>query len=139
MKLLDRMIKLAAKIEKRAQEISQSGTTELFFGSESKQREFAAAVQSQSGSFFKILSAYYAKSQQPCSMNISVSANPGKGATFDIVTNPPALATSLRSAVDNVFKSTVGSSIGDKLKAANAGVAKGSGSGKLEIASLVLE
>lgn len=139
MNLVDKMIRLAEKIEKRAQEVSQTGTTELFFGSESKQKEFAAAIQSQSGSCFKVLSNYYAKFQKPCSLNISVSAAPGKGATFDIETNPPTLANTLRASVDATLKSVVGVGLGDKIKAANAGALKGAGSGKLEIANITLD
>lgn len=36
--------RLERKIRKAAQEVSQSGTTDLFFASPSKQREFAAAI-----------------------------------------------------------------------------------------------
>lgn len=53
MKSLQRIIKLAALFERKiAQEVStsQSGTTELFFGTEDKQRAFASAIQDPKGS-----------------------------------------------------------------------------------------
>ena len=131
--------RLERKIRKAAQEVSQSGTTDLFFASPSKQREFAAAIQNQSGTCFKLLSAYYAKTEKPCSLHISVSADPGQKAEFDIAVNPPALNTTLRMEVDKVFKAIMGQSINDRLKAVNTAVSKGAGSGRLDIASLDLE
>lgn len=143
MSYVDKMIKFAnrldKKFEKYAQEVSQTGTTELFFNSEGKQREFASAIQNQSGSCFKALAAWYSKYEQPCSLHISVNAEPGKSAGFSIITNPPSLATSLSKEVDKTFRSVVGSSIAEKLKQANSAASKGAGSGKLDIASIDLD
>lgn len=139
MKSLDRMIKLAQRFEKKvAQQVSQSGTTELFFDTEENQRKFAALVNSQQGSAFKALSAHWAKTEQPCGFTLAVTATPSSGASWDLEVTPPSLTPAVKASLDAMYKSVMKVSMADRLKKADALAKTGSGSGTLKIGSLEL-
>lgn len=141
MKYIDKISALANHFEKKislAQEITQMGTTELFFDSDINQRAFAAAAQSPNGPIFKILSNFWSKTEKPCGFTLKVNANPGAGASWDLTVNPPSLMGPVKTALDSVFKSIMKENMAFRLSKANDGAKKGSGSGALPIAELEL-
>jgi hypothetical protein len=142
MKSLDQINKLVAKFEAKLSlaqdvQVQQQGTTELFFGDESKQMAFNAKIQDGKGAVAKVLFDYYSKSGgKPCSFSLSASANPNVGAKWSLTTSPASLATPLAKALDAALRTITGKGMADTQKFADAAAKKGGGSGELQIGSL---
>lgn len=148
MKSLDKIYALADKFEAKLKrygqtaQITQEGTTELFFGDEIKQRTFANAIQNSdpnANPVMKILNATYAKTQAPCSFDLKVTAEAGKGATFVLTTTPPSIKPSILAALNGLFKSVVGVDMAAAQANANKKAKAGSGSGTLAVGSIDLD
>lgn len=129
-------VKFETSVKKYAQTVSQTGTTELFFGSESTQLAFAKVINDQNSSVGKVLSAYYEKYQKPCSFSLKVKADPGKGAAWELEVSPESLKPSVLVAANIEFKKLMNVSMTDKQKNADASAKSGGGSGVLDIGSL---
>lgn len=137
MNSVNKLLKLAARFEsklhKQAQDspqVSQSGTTELFFGDEGKQRAFAAAIQDPNGPVYKVLAALFTKLQAPVSFDLKMMANPGQGAKWILTVQPPSALNTVKAALDHEFKTKV-DPIGftAREQAANNKAKAGAGSG----------
>lgn len=138
MKYTNKLIALASKLEnKLAQQpiVSQSGTTELFFGDDGKQRSFSQAVSGAGGAVGKFLVGYATKTQKTASFDLKASAEPHKGATWILSTNPPSLKAQVGGLLNADFKAQMGASMADKAKEADAKAKAGGGSGTLDVAS----
>jgi hypothetical protein len=137
MKSVQKLLKLAYKFEvkKYAQEVSQTGTTELFFDSEKNQMAFADILKNQNSPVFKILMNYYTKTEKPCGYSLKMTATPSKGASWDLVVTPNQLTSQIKVALDTCFKSVMKESMAQRLVKADAGAKKGSGSGTLDLGS----
>jgi hypothetical protein len=142
MKSLNRLFFLAAqfdqKLQKYSQEVAQSGTTELFFDNEDKQRAFASAIQDQSGPVGKVLLAIFNKTQAAVSFDLKATATPGQSASWNLTVNPPTARVPVQVALDKVFQSIVGGGMSVRQQTANAKAKAGSGSGVLNIGLLDL-
>lgn len=138
MKYIDKLIALADKLEhKLAQQpiVLQNGTTELFFGDDGKQRSFSQAVSGANGGVGKFLVDYAAKTQKTASFDLKANAEPQKGATWILSTNPSSLKAQIAGLLNADFKAIVGASMSDKAKEADAKAKAGGGSGTLDVAS----
>ncbi len=141
MKSLKKLTELAAKFEhklsKTAQApiVSQTGTTELFFGDEGKQRAFSAAISGQGGTVGKFLINAATKTQKTAGFDLKATAEPGKGANWVLSTTPPSLRGAVSTLLDAEFKKLMGKSMADQQKAAMAGTKSGGGSGTIEVGS----
>lgn len=120
-------------------QVSQAGTTELFFDSESNQMKFSTAAKDQSGPVAKILLDYFSKSEKPCGFSLKAVAESGTGASWDLTVTPTSLMPKISSALDSVFKSVMGESMALRLAKAKAGAKTGGGSGSLQITGLDLD
>ena len=139
MKSLDRIVKLADKFERKiAQQITQTGTTELFFDSEENLLKFGALVNSQNSPTGKVLNQFWAKNEKTCGFTLSATATPSVGASWDLVVTPVTLAPAIKQALDGMFKSVMKVGMADKLKKADAGAKGGAGSGSLKIGEMEL-
>jgi hypothetical protein len=144
MNSINKLLKLASdfelKLNKKAQEaqISQSGTTELFFDSEDKQRAFAAAIQDPNGPVAKLLGAIFAKTQAPVSFDLKASADPGQSASWKLTAQPSNITAQVNAALNQVFGRVVGGNMAARQQAANVKAKTGSGSGTLDIGALDL-
>lgn len=148
MKSLRKMSELANRFEyklsKYAQEapqVSQSGTTELFFGSEANQRTFATAMQDPGGLVYKALEAVWKKinGKMDVSVNLKINSEPQKGASWIIAIQPGAATASVTAALDKTFQNIVGESMSARKKSADAKAKAGAGDGKtLDVGSLEL-
>jgi hypothetical protein len=134
-KLSDLADKFESKLAKYGQApiVSQQGTTELFFGDEGKQRAFHAAVQN--GALAKFLTDTATKTQKTAGFDLKATAEPQKGASWLLSTNPPTLKGTISKLLDNEFKKIVGKSMAEQMQAANAAAKGGAGSGTLDITS----
>lgn len=146
MKYLDKLNKLADKFErklvKEAQlkpEVSQSGTTELFFGTETNQVNFSNKVMKVNGPVFKVLNDFYAKTEKPCSFDLKMTAEPKKGASWNLTVNPATLKQAVYNALDAEYKAMMKVSMADRQKTADAQAKAGGGSGSLAVAALALD
>lgn len=139
MKSLQKIIKLAERLENKiAQQVTQTGTTELFFDNEENQLKFAALVNSQQSPTGKVLNQFWAKNEKTCGFTLAVTANPNTGASWDLNVVPANLAPSIKQALDGMYKSIMKVSMADRLKKADALAKAGSGSGTLKIGALEL-
>lgn len=148
MKSLDKIYALADKFEAKLKsfgqqaQVSQEGTTELFFGDENKQRSFANAIQNtdaKTNPVMKILNNVFSKTQAPCGFDFKITAKAGQGATFVITTTPPNIKPSVLSALNAMFKGVVGVDMAAAQANANKKAKAGSGSGTLAIGSINLD
>lgn len=138
----DNLKKIADKFERKIaqqMQLSQKGTTELFFDSEQNQRAFANSVQSEGGMLAKFLTNVFTKTQKPTSFNFSVKANPKQGAEVILNVEPANIKPNVLKLLNDEFSKITGKSLSDKLKEATKEALNGNGSGELNIASLNLE
>jgi hypothetical protein len=145
MNSINKLLKLASdfelKLRKKAQaepQVAQSGTTELFFDSEEKQRAFATAIQDPNGPVYKVLAAIFAKTQAAVSFDLKASAEPGQSAKWILTVQPPAVTAQINAALNQVFGRVVGGNMAARQQAANVKAKTGSGSGTLDIGALDL-
>lgn len=124
----------------QAPEVSQAGTTQLFFDDEGKQKAFAAAIQDPNGSVYKVLLAAFNKSggNATASFDLKMNADPSKGAQWILVVQPPALKATVATALDAVYQKIVGTSMEAKRKLADAKAKTGAGSGLADVGMLEL-
>ncbi len=146
MNSINRLLKLASdfelKLRKKAQDapqVAQSGTTELFFDTEDKQRAFAAAIQDPNGPVYKVLAALFAKIQAAVSFDLKASAEPGQSAKWILVVQPSTATAQVNAALNQVFGRIVGGNMAARQQAANVKAKAGSGSGTLDIGALDLQ
>lgn len=126
--------------QKLGQQISQSGTTELFFGSGDKQQAFATAIQNPQGAVYKTLLNIFNKmgGKATVSFNLKVEAQGGKGARWILTSTPPTVAKFITPLLDQEFQRVTGTSMQGQLKAAIQGAKAGGGAGALDVGSLEL-
>jgi hypothetical protein len=138
-KMSDLADKFEAKLSKYGQSpiVSQHGTTELFFGDENKQRSFNTAVQS--GALAKFLTDMATKTQKTAGFDLKATANPQKGASWLLTTNPPALKGAVSKYLDAEFRKLTGNDMLGAQAAADKAAKGGAGSGTLDIASFSAE
>lgn len=131
MKSVEKLVKLADKFSvKYAQEVSQGGTTELFFDSEQNQRNFVAAVQQPNGPLHKILLDYYSRtSNQPASFTLTMSAEPKSKAYWNLDANPPSLKKAIWNKLNETYQKIVGTTMEKRQAMADAHAKAGGGSG----------
>lgn len=129
--------KLEQKLSKYAQQpiVEQSGTTELFFGDEGKQRAFNQAISGQGGTLGKFIIGYATKTQKTASFDLKANAEPNKGASWVLQVVPPALKDQVWKMLDAEFQKMVGGNMNAKAKEADAKAKAGGGSGTLDIGS----
>jgi len=139
MKSLEKLAKLDDKFEAKlakygqAPIVSQQGTTELFFGDEGKQRAFNAAAQG--GALAKFLTDTATKTQKTAGFDLKATANPQKGASWLLTTNPPVLKGAVSRYLDAEFKKLIGKGMSEAQALADKAAKGGAGSGTLDIAS----
>jgi|SRR6185295_19931338 len=146
MKYLDKINKLAdafeIKLEKYAQVMpttNSSGTTELFFGTPEKQNSFHAAIQNPAGAVFKILNDCYTKTQNPCSLDLKMSAEPGQGASWQLTVNPPNIKPAVSAALDAEYRKIMNTSMGERQRFADGkSKTENAGTGTQDVGSMDL-
>lgn len=147
MKYLDKINKLADsfeyKLRKNAQGVmpatEQLGTSELFFDTEANQLAFNAAIQNPKGAAFKVLNDCYTKTQAACSFDLKATADPGKGASWQLTVVPDSIKGAITAALDGEYKKIMKVSMSDRQRAADSKAKQSqSGSGTLPIGALDL-
>ena len=145
-KILEKLYSIAVKQQKiisklaEAPQVSQAGTTELFFSDESKQRAFASAIQQENGLVYKVLLSAFNKTggNAPVSFDLKIEATPQGGAKWILTTNPEAIKAAVVNALNTEYLKIMGVSMPMRLKDAAAKAKAGSGSGILDIGKLEL-
>lgn len=146
MKSSDAINKLADKIELKLRkyadqpvQISQSGTTELFFDSSAKQQDFSQKVMSTTSPVYKALESYYTKNNgAACSFTLDASAEPNSGAKWILNVTPAALKAPIAAALNSIYQSVAGASMVQKQQKADAAAKQGAGSGTNRVAEIEL-
>ena len=146
MKTSDTINKLADKIELKlrkyadeAPQMSQSGTTELFFDSDLKQQDFSKKVMNTNSPVYKILENFYTKNNgASCSFTLDAFAEPRAGAKWILTVSPSVLTAPISSALNSIYQSIVGTSMTQKQQKADAATKQGAGSGTNRIAEIEL-
>lgn len=137
---MNKIKKLANNFKNKiAMEISQTGTTELFFGNVNNQKNFSNILQDPNGEVAKFLTKAYEKMQKPVSFSLQVNSEPKTGANWVFTVNPPSLTNQVKQLVDVEFKKMMNQSMQERLAYAISGAKAGSGSGTLNVASLDLD
>lgn len=136
-----RLFKLAdrfeTKLRKFAQKVSQRGTTELFFGSGSKQELFAKKVQNQNSEVSKIMLKYFNDTEKSCSFSLEEVAEPKKGAKWILTVKPIFLKSKIQNALNSIYESVMKKSMSDAEKEANEAAKKeNAGSGENHVVDL---
>ena len=135
-RLSRRAQELGEAIPLEAPQVSQAGTTELFFDSADKQKEFAAAIQNPGGPVYKAMEKIWKKlnGAQTVSFDLKINSIPNKGASWIWSIQPH---TDVKTAIDAVFQSVVHTTMDEKRKSADAKAKAGGGDGKtLDVGSL---
>lgn len=144
-KLADKFEKKLAKYGQDSVTVSQSGTTELFFGDEAKQLAFVKAlgeltVQGDkvvgTGPVAQVLANYRNKTEQAAKFSMDVSAESGKGAAININVEPASLKPSITAALDSLFQKFTGKKMSQVLALADQKAKQGSGSGTNHVQDL---
>jgi hypothetical protein len=142
MKSLKILSNLADKFERKLAlgqvSVSQTGTTELFFGSESNMMKFGEVLRSPKSTVFKVLNDCYNRSGKTCSFDLKINAEPGKGAAWVLTVEPANIKSMVMSALDSEFRKIMNKSMSEQLQAAVNGAKAGGGSGSLDVGSLSL-
>ena len=139
---MSKINKMANKfILKYGQELSvaQAGTSELFFGTEEKQRAFGQAIMDPNGEIGKFLMAYATKSQKTASFDLKATAEPGSHAGWLLQTVPHSLMGQIDHLLNIEFDKIVGGTLSAKAAEANDKAKSGGGSGTLNIGSLIID
>lgn len=132
--------KLASKFRtKVAIEMSQTGTTELFFDNVQNQKQFSNELQNPSGAMAQFLTKAYEKLNKPISFSLKIDAQPKSSASWLFSVNPPTLTAQVKQIADAEFKKIMHQSMQERLSSAISGAKSGGGSGLLDVASLDLE
>jgi hypothetical protein len=134
-KLAEVADKIELKLSKQGQSpiVSQTGTTELFFGDGSKQQAFNSAIQT--GSIARFLTDIATKTQKTSSFELKISAEPKKGAAWILRVTPPTLQGAVSKLLDAEFRKITGKGMADAQKFADASAKAGGGSGTLDVGS----
>lgn len=114
---------------------SQSGTTELFFDNEEKQRAFNQAISDPNGPVGKFLIALATKTQKTASFDLKVNAEPGKGAIWILNVTPHSSIVQVDKLLNAEFGRIVGGTMAARTALANQKTREGAGSGQLDIGS----
>lgn len=136
----NRIKKLANNFRtKVAIEMSQTGTTELFFDNVENQRKFSNSLQNPSGALATFLTKSYEKLNKPISFSLKIDSQPKTGASWLLTVNPPSLTGQVKQLVDSEFKRLMNQTMQERLNTAVSGAKTGGGSGTLDVASLDLD
>jgi hypothetical protein len=136
----NRIKKLANNFRtKVAIEMSQTGTTELFFDNVENQRKFSNSLQNPSGALATFLTKSYEKLNKPISFSLKIDSQPKTGASWLLTVNPPSLTGQVKQLVDLEFKRLMNQTMQERLSSAVSGAKAGGGSGRLDVASLDLD
>jgi len=137
-RLSRRAQELDAAIPLEAPQVSQAGTTELFFDSEDNQRKFATAIQKPEGPVYNALLKAF-NSTGKASFSLKMNAAPNKGANWILSVSPSNATASVSAALDLEYKKIMGGqSMGVRVKMADSKAKAGSGSGSLDVGELDL-
>jgi hypothetical protein len=143
MKYVNIITKLAdifeEKLLKQSQEITQTGTTELFFDDDQKQIAYGNSIRNEKGPVFKILNNYAMTTGNECSLDVKIIAEPNKGASWNIYVNPVSLKSKIEPILDAEFRKIMHTSMLAKQKQADVAAKQGAGSGELNVADIILE
>jgi hypothetical protein len=139
-KLSDLADRFEHTLNKYGQEVSQSGTTELFFGDSGKQQAFATAIQDQGGAVYKALLAAFNKGggNTLVSFDLKANAEPGQGASWILTVQPSGLKPVVLTALNSIYQGMLGKSMAAVQQAANASAKAGGGSGTNNVGALEL-